>query len=88
MPNVTSTGPARDALGRPGIGIEIAEGEGWFVPGAATAAKLTRTLIIDPGTSHVLADEARIGNRADPVSDTLVVAVGWTSEGPHEPALP
>jgi hypothetical protein len=110
MPNVTSIGPTRDELGRAGIGIEIADGLGWLVPGGAgpvmrgcgagqtpgqiqrgctaTGGKLTRRLIIDPGTSHVLADEAFVGNRSDLVSETLILAVGWTNEEPHKPALP
>lgn len=100
MPNVTSTGPTRDELGRAGIGIEIAEGRGWtIVPGgpvrcqseyrcfpAAPARTATRTLIIDPGTSQVLADETAIGKSSD--SDTLILGADWTNEKPHKPTLP
>ena len=100
MPHVTSIGPTRDELGRAGVGIEIAEGKGWIaVPGdpvrcrgeyrchrAAPASNITRTLIIDPGTSHVLADETTIGKSA--YSDTLILGTGWTNEKPHKPALP
>ncbi len=94
MPNVTSIGPTRDELGRAGIGIEIAEGVGWIaVPGdggrvTGPASELTRTLIIDPHTSRVLADETSIGNRSDPASETLILGVGWTNEKPRRPALP
>jgi hypothetical protein len=100
MPRVTSIGPTRDELGRAGVGIEIAEGRGWTpVPGdpvrchdkhrcypAAPARNITRTLIIDPGTSHVLADETTIGKNS--YSDTLILGAGWTNEKPHKPALP
>jgi hypothetical protein len=90
MPGVTSIGPTRDPLGRAGIGIRIAEGLGAvFVPGAAgplPGASLTRTLIIDPRTSHVLADEMSAGG--DPLTETVILAVGWTNETPREPTLP
>jgi len=91
MPNVTSIGPTRDELGRAGIGIEIAVGVGWIaVPGGGgpvtgLARDLTRTLIIDPDTSRVLADETSLGNRSDPTSDTLILGAGWTNEKPHKP---
>ena len=55
---------------------------------AATATKLTRTLIIDPDTAHVLADETSIGNRSNPSIDTLILGVGWTNEKPHKPTWP
>jgi hypothetical protein len=92
MRNVTSIGSTHDQRGRTGVGIQIAEG--WagsmFVLGDAGAAvhagPLTRTLIIDPATSHVLADETSTGNRV--VTDTLILDVGWTNGKPHEPALP
>jgi hypothetical protein len=100
MPHVTSIGPTRDELGRAGVGIKIAEGRGWIpVPGdpvrchdkyrchpAAPARNITRTLIIDPGTSQVLADETTIGK--SPYSDTLIFRVGWTNEKPRKPTLP
>jgi hypothetical protein len=100
MPNVTSIGPTRDELGRAGVGIEIAEGRVWTpIPGdpvhchdkyrcypAAAARNITRTLIIDPSTSNVLADETTIGKSSD--SDMLILGVGWTNEKPHKPALP
>jgi hypothetical protein len=95
MPNVTSIGPMRDELGRAGVGIEIGTpgvdaiavlGDG--SPVVAPAGELTRTLIIDPDTSLVLADETSIGKRSDPFSDTLILGVGWTNQKPHKPALP
>ena len=100
MPNVTSIGPTRDELGRAGVGIKIAEGRGWIpVPGdpvrchdkyrcypAAPARNIARTLIIDPGTSQVLADETTIGKSS--YSDTLILGVGWTNEKPRKPARP
>lgn len=100
MPHVTSIGRTRDELGRAGTGIKIAEGRGWIpVPGgpvrchdkyrcypAAPARNITRTLIIDPGTSQVLADETTIGKNS--YSDTLILGVGWTNEKPHKPSLP
>src|SRR5262249_45680675 len=100
MPPVANIGPTRDAVGRARGGIKIAEGRGWITgPGApggwsghylcrpaAQAKKITRTLIIDPATSQVLADETTIGKH--PYSDTLILAVGWTNEKPHKPALP
>ena len=93
MPHVTSIGPVRDELGRAGVGIEIGTpgvnaiavlGDGSRVVGPA--GPLTRTLIIDPHTSLVLDDQTSIGNRSDPVSDTLILRVGWTNEKPHKPA--
>jgi hypothetical protein len=53
---------------------------------AGEETKLTRTLIIDPATSHVLADETRIGNRAEPALDRVILAVGWTNEKPSTPS--
>ena len=92
MPNVRSIGPTRDELGRAGVGILIDAGDGAaiFVPrgGPYKAGKLTRKLIIDPDTSHVLARQANVGESSDPVSGTLILEVGWTDEEPHEPALP
>jgi hypothetical protein len=95
MPNVKSVGPMRDELGRAGVGIEIRTpgvagiailGDGSAV--TAPAGELIRTQIIDPDTSRVLADEMKIGNGSDPVSDTLILGVGWTNARPHKPALP
>jgi hypothetical protein len=95
MPNVESTGPTRDELGRVGIGILInadfrvrafivgAGGRPWF-----KGDGFTRKLIIDPDTSHVLASQASVGSSSDPVSGTLILEVGWTDEKPHKPALP
>jgi hypothetical protein len=93
MPNVESTGPTRDELGRVGIGILIDAGGRAviFVRGAGgpyKAGKLTLKLIIDPDTSHVLARQANVGSSSDPVSGTLILEVGWTDEKPHKPALP
>lgn len=92
MPNVTSIGPTHDELGRAGIGILIESGDmaGVVVPGGRTfeAGELTRNLIIDPDTSHVLASQASVGESSDPLSGTLILKVGWTDEKPHEPALP
>jgi hypothetical protein len=95
MPDVTSTGSTRDELGRAGIGISMRYGEGWIAGGlvspsgkvAPTAGGPTRTLIIDPVTSHVLADETSTGNGPDVVTGTLILDVGWTNEKPHEPAI-
>ena len=96
MHDVTSIGPTRDELGRPGVGIEIGAStpgvEGYAVlgdgsPVVAPAGRLIRTLVIDPETSRVLSDETSIGNRSeDPVVDTLILSVGWTNVKPHEPA--
>jgi hypothetical protein len=92
MPNVTSTGQTRDELGRAGVGIEIATGGVTAIvgPGGPSfkTGELTRTLIIDPDTSHVLASEASVGNSSDPFSGTLILEVGWTEKPPHEPAFP
>jgi len=94
MPNVTSIGPVRDELGRPGVGIQIGFGVNAIaVLGDGSrfvgpSGKLTRTLIIDTQTSLVLADETSIGNRPQPVDDTLILGVGWTNEKPHKPARP
>jgi hypothetical protein len=95
MPGVTSIGPTRDELGRPGVGIEIgvstpgAEGIAVLGDGSpivAPAGRLIRTLIVDPQTSHVLSDRTSVGN-SGPVIDTLVVRVGWTNGKPHKPAM-
>jgi hypothetical protein len=92
MPNVRSTGPTRDELGRAGVGILIdAPGRAAIlVPrgGPYKAGELIRKLIIDPDTSHVLARQANVGENSDPVSGTLILEVGWTDEEPHEPGLP
>jgi hypothetical protein len=93
MPNVRSIGPTRDELGRAGVGIliDVADRATIFVVprgGPYKAGKLTRKLIIDPDTSHVLASQANVGESPDPVSGTLILEVGWTDEEPHEPALP
>jgi len=45
-------------------------------------------LIIDPKTSHVLADETTIGRGSAPTIDTLILEVGWTDGKPHTPMLP
>jgi hypothetical protein len=50
------------------------------------AREITRTLIIDPRTSYVLADQTNIGKSFG--SDTLILKTGWTNEKPHKPALP
>jgi hypothetical protein len=90
MPNVTSMGPTRDELGRAGVGIMINAGDwaGVVVPGGRRfkAGELTRTLIIDPDTSHVLSTQTSVGEGTDPISGTLILEVGWTDEEPHAPA--
>ena len=91
MPNVESTGPTQDELGRVRVGILIATDVASVVfPRGRPfkAGELTRKLIIDPDTSHVLASQASVGNSSDQVSGTLILEVGWTNEKPHEPALP
>ena len=92
MPGVMSIGPTHDELGRAGIGIELQPAHGVAVLGGggpvAAAGKLTRTLIIDPDTSRVLADQTRIGNRSEPSIDTLILEVGWTNEKVQKPTLP
>ena len=94
MPNVTSIGPTRDGLGRAGVGIQIgAAGDqigiyGVGARGLVKTGRLTRTLIIDPETSHVLAREMSIAKSPDPFSATLITKVGWTNEKPHKPAMP
>jgi len=94
MPRVTSTGPTHDELGRPGLGISIRPGvHGVLVlaGGGAVAARpgeITRTLIIDPQTSHILADQMTIGHGPEPTVDTLILDVGWTNQKPHTPAFP
>jgi hypothetical protein len=92
MPNVTSIGPTRDDLGRAGVGISIDAGVGAVVigPGGHTSepGDFTRMLIIDPDTSHVLADQTARGEGSDFVGATLLLEVGWTDVRPHEPARP
>jgi len=92
MPGVVSTGPTHDELGRAGIGIELKPEHAVAVLGGGSAVtgpgKLTRMLIIDPHTSHVLADQTRIGARPEPAIDTLILDVGWTNERPQRPAVP
>jgi hypothetical protein len=53
---------------------------------AKYAREITRSLIIDPDTSHVLADKMIVGKSS--VSDTLILRAGWTNEKPHKPSLP
>jgi hypothetical protein len=92
MPNVKSTGPTRDELGRAGVGIVIDDGRRAHVvgPGVSSfkAGKLTRKLIIDPDASYVLASQTSIGKSSDSFSGTLILEVGWTNEKPHKPAMP
>jgi hypothetical protein len=92
MPGVVSIGPTHDELGRAGVGIELKPAHAVAVFGGVSPvtapAKLTRTLIIDPNTSRVLADQTTIGNRSEPSIDTLILEVGWTNERPQKPALP
>jgi hypothetical protein len=92
MPNVKSMGPTQDALGRDGVGILIDAGDvdGAFLPSGDrfTAGELTRKLIIDPDTSHVLADQAGVDKTFDQSSGTLILEVGWTDERPHAPVFP
>ena len=94
MPNVKNVGPMRDELGRAGVGIEIEtlldEGAVYII-GAGDPVEtegLTRTLIIDPDTSHVLASEERVDDNTDPLVATQYLEVGWTDEEPREPAMP
>ena len=92
MPNVSSIGPTRDELDRAGVGIVIDVGDvdGVVLPGGRPfkAGELTRKLIIDPDTSHVLASQANVGESSDPFSGRLILEVGWTDQEPHEPAMP
>jgi hypothetical protein len=93
MPGVKSIGRTRDALGRSGVGIRITQHGRWLVPagrpgGATPVGEVTRTLLVDPATSRVLADRTRVGNRSDAARDTLILSAGWTDEAPREPALP
>ena len=84
----------RDELGRAGVGIEIdtpADKVGIYIIGAGDPVKvdeLTRTLMIDPETSHVLASEERAGEGTDPLVATQYLEVGWTDEEPREPSFP
>jgi hypothetical protein len=92
MPNVKSTGPTRDELGRVGVGILIDDGlrAHVAVPGFRRfkTGELSRTLIIDPETSYVLATQTSIGTSSAPFGGTLILEVGWTNEKPHKPAMP
>ena len=96
MPNVTTSGPARDDLDRAGIGIRIRIGDGrdFFVVGSPgirphrVTGQLTRELTIDPDTSQVLASQIAAGDGNDPIVESLIVQVGWGDAGPHEPKLP
>ncbi len=89
MPNVRSIGSTRDELGRAGVGI-LMDTAGIVVTrdGPYKTRKVTRKLIIDPDTSHVLASETIVGGSTDPFSGTLILEIGWTDQDPHEPALP
>ncbi len=82
MSGVTSIGPTQDELGRPGTGITITGPHGLVVvgggPDAARAGALTRTLIIDPATSHILSDQTRTGRGSEPAIDALT----WRPAGP------
>jgi hypothetical protein len=92
MPNVTSIGPTQDRRGRAGVGILVDAGDSAAVlfPGGHTfePGELIRTLIIDPDTSHVLADQTDRGEGSELVNETLLLEVGWTDEEPQLPALP
>jgi hypothetical protein len=92
MPHVSAIGPTHDRLGRAGIGIRIALGGNAVLvygdggAGSAREGKLTRTLIIDPRTSQVLADGTAIDGRAATAVDTLILDAGWADGKPHRPA--
>ena len=79
-------------LGRAGIGIRIALGGNAVLvygdggAGSAREGRLTRTLIIDPRTSQVLADSTAIDGRAATAVDTLILDAGWADGKPHRPA--
>lgn len=93
MPNVESTGPTQDELGRDGVGIQIETGAVAHISvGGARpirdAGELTLELIIDPDTSYVLSRQTSFGKRPDLNAGTLILEVGWTDEKPHEPAMP
>ena len=92
MPNVKSTGPTQDELGRDGIGILIDAGDSttFVVPGdnGFASGELALELIIDPDTSQLLATQASAGSSSDSGPSTVILEAGWTDEGPHEPALP
>jgi hypothetical protein len=92
MPNVTSIGPTHDELGRAGTGILIDPGDRARLVGRGgrtfEAGEFNRMLIIDPDTSHVLADQVSVDKNITPIGSTLILEVGWTDEKPHEPALP
>ncbi|HEX3266090.1 MAG TPA: CU044_5270 family protein [Candidatus Limnocylindrales bacterium] len=92
MPDVKSIGPVQDELGRPGVGIEIRSPHAVFVFGGGTvgarSGRLSRTLIIDPRTSRVLADQMRLGRSVEPAIDTLILNAGWTDRRPHRPEFP
>jgi hypothetical protein len=96
MPNVRSIGLTRDELGRAGVGILI-DIDGILIDtagivvtrgGPYKAGKVTRKLIIDSDTSHVLASETKVGESSDSFSGTLILQVGWTDGEPHKPELP
>jgi hypothetical protein len=92
MPNVTSIGTTQDELGRAGTGIVIDPGARAHIHvvggGVSEVGEFSRILIIDPDTSHVLADQISIDKSDNPVGSTLMLEVGWTDEEPHEPELP
>ena len=92
MPNVTSIGPTQDELGRAGTGILIDPGAGAHLVGRGgptfESGEFNRMLIIDPDTSHVLADQVIVDKSITPTGSTLILEVGWTDEKPHEPTLP
>jgi hypothetical protein len=93
MPNVESTGPTQDELGRDGVGISIDTGDtaGIAVLGGhpiRDSGELTLELIIDPDTSYVLYRQTSFGEKPDLNAGTLILEVGWTDEEPQEPPLP
>ena len=88
MPNVRSIGPTTDELGRAGVGVLIDTAGILVTRGGPYKGKVTRKLIIDSDTSHVLASEANVGESSDPFSGTLILEIGWTDQEPREPALP
>jgi hypothetical protein len=94
MPHVTSTGPTHDELGRAGVGIRMRFGTKSIVaqddggPARLMTGPFSRTLIIDPATSHVLADELAGGDAANPFGETLILDSAWTNGRPHVPSFP
>ncbi|GAA1555229.1 hypothetical protein GCM10009678_42780 [Actinomadura kijaniata] len=81
LPGLRYEGRARDPLGRPGPAVDLPGGRA--ATGADEMSGVTRRLIVDPKTSHLLAwQDHTTGSRRQLVTSTAYESIGWTDTPP------